>query len=98
MNKIINFSKFVEETVETRYVALRYFSLEYFIKARQKLKKYDFVLNQIKLNFIDYIRLQECLPFYQNENIIITANNLLGISGLKDFDLITKERLKFLAK
>ncbi|MFW9876942.1 MAG: aldo/keto reductase [Candidatus Thorarchaeota archaeon] len=83
---------------KTRYIGVSNFSLEQFKQAQQELKKYELVTNQIKINIIDHIHLQECLPYYQDNGIILTAYSPLGGDGLKSIPEDVNEGLNYLAK
>lgn len=96
--KMTYFLEALIETGKTRYIGGSDFSLDNFIKTRQNLKKYDLVTNQIKLNILDHVHLQECLPYYQDQDIIVTAYNPLGSNDLQDLDYQTQEKLSHLAK
>jgi len=83
---------------KTRYIGVSNFSLIQFRQAQQELKKYEVVTNQIKINVADHIHLQECLPFYQDNGITITAYSPFGGDGLKDIPEDVYEKLNNLAK
>jgi len=83
---------------KTRYIGVSNFSLEKFKQAQQELKKYELVTNQIKINVTDHIHLQECLPYYQDNRLTLTACSPFGGNGLKDIPEDVNKKLNNLAK
>ncbi|MFW9879143.1 MAG: aldo/keto reductase [Candidatus Thorarchaeota archaeon] len=83
---------------KTRYIGVSNFSLEQFIQAQQELKKYELVTNQIKINIINHIHIQECLPYYQDNGITLTAYSPFGGDGLGGIPEDVYEKLSILAK
>jgi diketogulonate reductase-like aldo/keto reductase len=98
IKQVVQFLEKLVDEGKTRFIGVSNFSLEEFKKAQQELRKYELVTNQIKLNITDQIHLQECLPYYQDNNIVITAYSPLASNGLANIDGYIKDNLEILAQ
>ncbi|TFG27097.1 MAG: aldo/keto reductase [Promethearchaeota archaeon] len=94
---IVNTLEKLIDLEKTRYIGVSNFSLEEFQQARRELKKYDLVTNQIKINVNDNIHIQECLPYYQDIGVTLTAYSPFDGDGLRSIPKLLKEKLENLA-
>jgi diketogulonate reductase-like aldo/keto reductase len=100
-NSIKQIMQVLEKLIDlgkTRYIGVSNFSLEEFKQAQLELKKYELVTNQIKINIDDSIHLQECLPYYQDNGITLTAYSPFGGNGLKNLSEEILNKITVLAK
>ncbi|TFG26466.1 MAG: aldo/keto reductase [Promethearchaeota archaeon] len=97
INEIINGLESLVDQGKARYIGVSNFTLEEFKEAQKQVKKYELVTNQIEINISNHVHLQECLPFYQDQDIILTAYSPLGGNGLQSIDENIRKKLKILA-
>jgi len=91
----------LEELVKegkTRYIGVSNFSVEQFKEAQNYLKKEELVNNQLKANVVEQKHIFHSLPYYQKENIIMTAYSPLGHKGLNDIKGSIKTNLEKVAE
>jgi diketogulonate reductase-like aldo/keto reductase len=98
IDEIIHILEKLIDMGKTRYIGVSNFTLEQFKEAQSYLKKYELVTNQIKINIKDHIHLQECLPYYQDNGITLTAYSPLGGNGLNNIDKELKTKLESVAQ
>ncbi|NHJ25729.1 MAG: aldo/keto reductase [Candidatus Lokiarchaeota archaeon] len=84
---------------KTRYIGVSNFSVKQFKEAQQYLKETKLVTNQLLANISKQDHIHNSLPYYCENNVILTAYSPLGHRGfnsLKKDDLI--EKLQKVAK
>lgn len=93
--------KILEELVQegkTRYIGVSNFSVEQFKEAQGYLKKEELVNNQLPANITNQKHIHESLPYYQKNNILMTAYSPLAHKGFTDLEGRPREKLEDLAK
>ncbi len=98
IEKIMRFLEKMVDEGKTRYIGVSNFSLDEVKAARKVLKKNDIITNQIRLNVRENLHMLECLPYYQDENLFITAYSPLDDNGLQSIEPSIQELLKRLAE
>jgi len=91
----------LEELVKegkTRYIGVSNFSVKQFKEAQIYLKRERLVDNQLKANIIEQKHIYHSLPYYQEENITVTAYSPLGHKGLTDIEQSIKSKLEKIAE
>lgn len=91
----------MEELVDegkTRYIGVSNYSVAQFKKAQGYLKKYELVNNQLKAHLQHQVHINESLPFYQEQGVLMTAYSPLGHSGFTDLKGSLREKLDEIAK
>jgi diketogulonate reductase-like aldo/keto reductase len=82
---------------KTRYIGVSNFIMERFTKAQEMLKREELINNQLNASVIHQNHIYKSLPYYQNNNITMTAYSPLGHKGLTDISGDIKKRLENLA-
>jgi diketogulonate reductase-like aldo/keto reductase len=91
----------LEELVQegkTRYIGVSNFSVKQFKKAQGYLKKEELVNNQVKANLTSQEHMAKSLPFYQKNDITMTAYSPLAHSGYTDLKGELKRKLEKVAE
>lgn len=88
--------QFVDEG-KVRFIGTYGLSLEQFKEAQKYTQNYKLIMNQVPISITENVHIQECLPYYQDADVILAACSPLNSNGLKDVDLDTKKSLKTLA-
>jgi diketogulonate reductase-like aldo/keto reductase len=83
---------------KTRYIGVSNFSVKKFKKAQSYLKKEELVNNQLNASLTKQKHIYESLPYYQENEITMTAYSPLGHSGYTDLTGELKEKLDHIAK
>lgn len=94
IQKIMEFLDAMVDKEKTRYIGVSNFTLDQVKTARSLLNKHDIITNQIRINIRDNLHLQECLPYYQDEELFLTAYSPLNEDGLKSIDNRTRDSLE----
>lgn len=82
---------------KTRYIGVSNFSVKKFEKAQSHLKKEELVNNQLNASLTKQKHMYESLPYYQENNITMTAYSPLGHSGYTDLTGELKKKLEKIA-
>lgn len=91
----------LEELVQegkTRYIGVSNFSVKQFKKAQGYLKKEELVNNQVKANLTSQKHMAKSLPFYQKNDVTMTAYSPLAHSGYTDLQGKVKKDIERVAK
>jgi len=83
---------------KTRYIGVSNFSVKQFKEAQNYLKKEELVNNQLKANIVEQKHIYRSLPYYQKQNITMTAYSPLGHEGLNDIKGSIKNNLEKIAE
>jgi len=83
---------------KVRYIGVSNFSVEQFKEAQTYLKNTELVNNQLPASITRQKHINQSLPFYQNEGIIMTAYSPLGHSGFHNLKGELREKLERVAK
>lgn len=103
-NRLISLKKkmgVLEELVKegkTRYIGVSNFSVERFKKAQSMLKSEELINNQLKANIIEQKHMGNSLPYYQKNNLTMTAYSPLSHKGLTEIGIKKEKKLKKVAK
>ncbi len=93
--------KVLEDLVKngkTRYIGVSNFSVKQFKYAQEALKKEELVDNQLHINITYQKHIQESLPYYQKNNLMVTAYSPLAHKGYTKLKGEIREKLESLAK
>ena len=82
---------------KTRYIGVSNFSVNQFKRAQNCLKKEELVTNQVRASVVHQHHIHESLPYYQKEQITMTAYSPLGHRGLTNLKGVTRENLEVIA-
>jgi diketogulonate reductase-like aldo/keto reductase len=91
----------LEELVQegkTRYIGVSNFSVKQFKKAQGYLKKEELVNNQVKANLTSQKHMAKSLPFYQKNDVTMTAYSPLAHSGYTDLQGKVKKDIERVAE
>ncbi|NVM37746.1 MAG: aldo/keto reductase [Candidatus Lokiarchaeota archaeon] len=83
---------------KVRYIGVSNFSVEQFKEAQTYLKNTELVNNQLPASITRQKHIEQSLPFYQNEGIIMTAYSPLGHNGYHNLQGDLREKLEIVAK
>lgn len=83
---------------KTRYIGVSNFSVEKFQKAQEYLKKAELVNNQIRINVVQQKNIKNSLPFYQKQDVTVTAYSPLGHKGLKNIEEELRKKIEKVAE
>ncbi|MBD3255571.1 MAG: aldo/keto reductase [Candidatus Lokiarchaeota archaeon] len=98
LKEIITFLESMVEEGKARYIGVSNFSLDEVKAAKKILKNQDIITNQIELNVKKNLHMQECLPYYQDNNMFLTAYSPFAGNGLAQIGTRTEENLNELAQ
>jgi len=90
------FETFVKEG-KTRYIGVSNFSVEQFKEAQEALKSEELVNNQLHINITTQNHIHESLPYYQKNNITVTAYSPLAHKGYSNIEGDISKKLKSLS-
>ena len=103
-NRLISLEKkmgVLEELVKegkTRYIGVSNFSVDRFKKAQSLLKSEELINNQLKANIIEQKHMSNSLPYYQKNNLTMTAYSPLSHKGLTEIGKDAEQKLRKVAK
>ena len=103
-SKIISIEKemsILEDLVKegkTRYIGVSNFSVKQFKTAQEALKKEELVNNQLHINITNQKYIHDSLPYYQENNITVTAYSPLAHKGFTELSGDIKNELDRLSK
>jgi diketogulonate reductase-like aldo/keto reductase len=83
---------------KVRYIGLSNFSVEQFKEAQSYLKNVELVNNQLNASITRQRHINQSLPFYQKEGIIMTAYSPLGHNGYQNLRGELRDKLENVAK
>lgn len=83
---------------KTRYIGVSNFSVKQFKKAQGYLKKEELVNNQVKANLTSQKHMAKSLPFYQKNDVTMTAYSPLAHSGYTDLQGKVKKDIERVAE
>ncbi|MFX0105777.1 MAG: aldo/keto reductase [Candidatus Hodarchaeota archaeon] len=81
-----------------RHIGVSNFTVEQFKEAQFYLKNTELVNNQLLASITKQKHIEQSLPYYQNEGIIMTAYSPLGHNGYHNLKGELKEKLELVAK
>ncbi|MFW9970222.1 MAG: aldo/keto reductase [Candidatus Odinarchaeota archaeon] len=81
-----------------RYIGVSNFSVAQFSEAQSYLRNTELVTNQLNASVTRQKHIEQSLPFYQKEGIILTAYSPLGHNGLHNLNGQLRENLDKIAK
>lgn len=93
--------RFLEDLVKegkTRFIGVSNFSVDQFKKAQESLKNVELVNNQLHINLTKQKHIHESLPYYQKNDITVTAYSPLAHHGYTDLEGDLREKLENLAQ
>ena len=99
--KIKKQMKVLEELVDegkVRYIGVSNFSVEQFKEAQGYLKNIKLITNQLLANISTQKQIHNSLPYYIENDVILTAYSPLGHRGLHSVDDELKNKLKKVAQ
>jgi diketogulonate reductase-like aldo/keto reductase len=89
INSIKKLMKVLEDLTNegiVRYIGVSNFSVAQFIEAQSYLKNTELITNQLYASVARQKHIEQSLPFYQKEGIILTAYSPLGHNGFQNLD------------
>jgi len=98
LEKKMNVLESLVKEGKTRYIGVSNFSVKRFKKAQSFLKSEELINNQLKANMIEQKHMSHSLPYYQKNNLTMTAYSPLSHKGLTEIDEKSHKKLQKLAQ
>jgi diketogulonate reductase-like aldo/keto reductase len=98
LEKKMNVLESLVKEGKTRYIGVSNFSVKRFKKAQSFLKSEELINNQLKANVIEQKHMSHSLPYYQENNLTMTAYSPLSHKGLTAIDEKSHKKLQKVAQ
>lgn len=98
LEKKMNVLESLVKEGKARYIGVSNFSVKRFKKAQSFLKSEELINNQLKANVIEQKHMSHSLPYYQENNLTMTAYSPLSHKGLTEIDEKSHKKLQKVAQ